>query len=266
LGDELNHSGVTSLDELWVVLSGFTGTLVNLSADLGELASDVSSVAIKNWSVSVSDFTGMVKNDDLGNEHLGVLGGVVLGVRADVASLDVLDGQVLDVESNIVTGGGLIDLFVMHLDGLDLSAGTDGTEGNNHTGLDDTGLNTTDWHSADTANLVDVLEGKTESLVEGSLWWVNLIESVKKAGSLVPGHLVGFIDHVITVPSGNGDEVDLGWVVADLLEESSELLLDFVVSVLLVLDGGVVHLVDADDHLTDTHGLGEESVLTGLTF
>ena len=58
----------------------------------------------------------MVKNDNLGNEHGGILGWVFLGVGANVTSLDILDGQVLDVETNVVTWGGRVDLLVMHLE------------------------------------------------------------------------------------------------------------------------------------------------------
>lgn len=49
------------------------------------------SVAIKHWSVASLDLTGMVQNDDLSVESLNLLGGVILGVRGNVASLDVLD-------------------------------------------------------------------------------------------------------------------------------------------------------------------------------
>merc|ERR1719321_2122214 len=111
----------------------------------------------------------MVKNDNLGNEHGVILSWIVLGVRADVTSLDILDGQVLDVETNVVTWGGLVNLLVMHLDGLDLGGGADWAEGDDHTGLDDTGLDTADWHGTDTTNLVDVLEGKSEGLVNWAL-------------------------------------------------------------------------------------------------
>jgi hypothetical protein len=72
-------------------------------------------VAIEDGRVSVLDLTGVVEIDDLGNQHFSVLCGVVLGVRADVTSLDILDRQIFDVETNVVTGGGLFDLFVIHL-------------------------------------------------------------------------------------------------------------------------------------------------------
>jgi hypothetical protein len=78
-------------------------------------------------------------------------------------------------------------------------------------------------------------------------------------------HVLGGGEHVITVPSGDGDEVDLVGVVTNLLEVVGDFLLDFSVSGLGVLDGLVVHLVGADNHLLDSHGEGEESVLSGLS-
>jgi len=264
-GNHLDDGSVTRLDELGVGLDGLASATVDLLEELGELAGNVGGVAVKDWCVTSTNLTRVVENNDLGVEGLSTLGGVVLGVTSNVSTTDLLDGDVLHVEADVVTGNTLNELFVVHLNGLDFSGDTSGSEGNDHAGLDDTGLDTADRYSSDTADLVDVLEGKTEGLVHGSLGGVDLIEGVEEDGSLVPRHVGGSVDHVITVPSGNGDELDLGGVVADLLEVSGQFTLDLVVSVLLVEDGGVVHLVDGNDHLTDTHGLGKESVLTGLT-
>jgi hypothetical protein len=93
----------------------------------------VGSVAIKNWSVSSTNLTRVVEDNDLGVERAGSLGGVVLGVTADVSTTNLLDGDVLDVESNVVTGKTLNELFVMHFDGLDFGGDTSGGEGDNHT-------------------------------------------------------------------------------------------------------------------------------------
>merc|ERR1712226_894760 len=92
--------------------------------------------------VSVPDLTGVVDDDDLGTEVLGALGRIGLGISADVSSLDLLDGDVLHVEADIVAGQGLGQAFVVHLHGLDLSSDTGGGEGHHHTGLQDTGLHT----------------------------------------------------------------------------------------------------------------------------
>ena len=93
----------------------------------------MSSVAIQDWGVAVTDLTGVVEDDDLGDKVLGTLGWVVLGVGGDVTALDVLDGDVLDVEADVVTGFGLGEGLVVHLDGLDLSGELGWGEGNNHT-------------------------------------------------------------------------------------------------------------------------------------
>ncbi len=84
----------------------------------------MNSVVIKDANISVLDLTGVVKNDYLFKENFSVLCGVVLRVRADVSSLDILDGKFLDVETNVVSGDSLLSLFVMHLNWLDFSADT----------------------------------------------------------------------------------------------------------------------------------------------
>jgi hypothetical protein len=161
----------------------------------------MASVAIKYGCVTSLDLTGVVEDDDLGGEFLSVGSGVVLGVRGDVTTTDVLHRQVLDVEANVVTGLGLLDLLVVHLHGLNLSGDGHRGEGDDHTGLEDASLDTTDGHCANTANLVDILERKTEGLEDGALWWVKGIKAVKKGGTVVPGHVVGFLNHVVTDPA-----------------------------------------------------------------
>ena len=124
----------------------------------------MSGVAIQDWGVAVTDLTGVVEDDDLGLEGLGLLGGVVLGVGGDVTTTDVLDRDVLDVESDVVAGAGLWEGLVVHLDGLDLSGDVGWGEGDDHTGLDLTGLDTADGNCSDTTDFVDILEWETEWL------------------------------------------------------------------------------------------------------
>ena len=57
----------------------------------------------------------------LSSEGLGTSSRVVLGVRGDVTSSNILDGDVLDVEANVVTGEGLREGLVVHFNGLDFS-------------------------------------------------------------------------------------------------------------------------------------------------
>jgi hypothetical protein len=119
--NHLDDGSITRLDELGGILDGLSSTTINLLQELRELASDVGSVAIKNWSVTSTDLTRVVENDDLSVERLGSLGRVVLGVTGNVTTTDFLDGDVLDVKANVVTGETLNKLLVVHLDGLDFS-------------------------------------------------------------------------------------------------------------------------------------------------
>ena len=75
--------------------------------------------------------------------------------------------------------------------------------------------------------------------------------------SLVPSHVGGWLQHVVAVPSGDGDEGDGGRVVADLLDESRHLLLDLLEHGTGVGWLGGVHLVDSDDELLDAKGVGK---------
>lgn len=272
-GHHLDDGSVTRLDELGAVLNRLSGTAVDLLEELGELASNVGSVAIKDWGVTSTNLTGVVQDDDLGVEGLSTLGGVLLGVTGNVATTDLLDGDVLDVETDVVTGNTLDKLLVVHLDGLDLSGDTSGGEGDDHTGLDDTSLDTTDGNRANAANLVNILEGKAEGLVGRTGGGVDGIDSLEEglAGglrlglllpALVPGAVGGGVDHVVTVETGDGHEGNVLGVVADLLDEVGGLLDDLGETGLGPLGG--VHLVDSNDELLNTEGVGEESVLTSL--
>ena len=81
----------------------------------------------------------------------------------------------------------------------------------------------------------------------------------------LPGHVLGGLQHVISMPSGDGDEGNSSWVVANLLDEALDLLLDLLKPSLRVWGLGGVHLVDTNNQLLDTKGVGQEGVLTSLT-
>jgi len=223
------------------------------------------SVAIEYWGVLVADLTWMVEDNDLSLEGFGLLGWVFFAVGGNMSTTDILDGDVLDVESNVVTWNSLFEGFVMHLDGFDFSGDTVWCESGDTSWLEDTGLDTSDWDCSNTADLVDVLEWETEWLGDWSLWWRDGVKSLIEGLSTVPSHVGALLKHVITVESGDWDEEDLSWVVSYLLEVLPDLSDNFVVSLLAVVWLSAVHLVDADDHLLDSEGEGKESVLTGLS-
>jgi hypothetical protein len=85
-GLTIGDKGQQTLDELGGLLNRFTSTTINLLDELGELASNVGSVAVEDWSISVSNLARVVHENHLSVERLGALGGVVLRVTSNVAT------------------------------------------------------------------------------------------------------------------------------------------------------------------------------------
>lgn len=182
---------------------------------------------------------------------------------------------------------------MVHFDGLDFSGDVGRSKVDDHASLDDTSLDTTDGHSSDTTDLVDILEGETEGFVGGTNGGLDSIDGIEEGlalddtslgllgPALVPGHVTGLLQHVVSVPSRDGDESNSLGVVTDLLDEARGLLDDFVETILAplfivlphidiledekVIYLGGVHLVDSNDELPNTEGEGEESMLASLT-
>merc|ERR1719285_1021358 len=284
----LNDSGISILDGLGEGLKLLARTTIALLKDLLKLAGDVGGVAIHDRRISVLDFSRVVENNDLSVEVLALLGWVVLRVRGDVSTTNFLYGDVLDVKANVVTGKGLGKRLVVHLNGFDLSCDVGGSEIHNHTGLDDTSLNTTDGHCSNATDLVDILEWETEGLVSGAGGGNNGVKGLNEGeatgisllfGGLgptlfllaitvstgPPGHLLRLLQHVVSMPSRDGAEDNLLGIVTNLLDVTLDFLADFQEAGLAVGSrSGAVHLVDTNNELLDTQGVGEEGVLTGL--
>mmetsp|Transcript_5309 Transcript_5309/g.5810 ORF Transcript_5309/g.5810 Transcript_5309/m.5810 type:complete len:291 (+) Transcript_5309:321-1193(+) len=217
-GLQSHNASIAVLHELGVGFHHLTSSAVKLLIDILELSGDVAGVAIQHRSISVLDLAGVGHDDHLGSELLAALSGIVSGVGGNVASLQVLHGNILAVKANVVTRDSLHKSLVVHLDGLDFSSEADGSEGNHHVGLEDSSLHTADWHSANTTDLVHVLKGQAKGLVSRALGRVHQVEGLQKDGALVPGHIGGAFDHVVTNPARDGHEVDLGGLVSNLLQ------------------------------------------------
>lgn len=242
----------------------FTSSPVDLGVDGFELASNMCSVAIKHWTIPSLDLTRVVEDDDLSEELSGFSGRVIFLVSTDISSFDIFDGDVFNVESNIVSRDSFCELFMVHFHRLDLGFHVDWGEDNVHTGLENSGFHSSYWDCSNTTDLVNILEGKSEWLVNGSFGGDDVVEGLEECGTLVPSHVGGRLDHVVTVPAGNGDERDFVGVVADFLKVLLDFGLDFLETGFSIVDGFFVHFVGTDDHLLDTEGEGEEGMFSGL--
>ena len=201
-GDKLGNTGITRLDELGRVLKRLPASPVNLLNQLGKLASNVGSMAIQDGGITRTNLTGVVEDDDLSVERSGLLSGIVLGVGSDVSTADILDRDVLDVETDVITRLAGLKLLVVHFDRLDFSGNVCRGESNDHAGLDDTRLDTTDGHCSNTTDFIDILEREPEGLIGRAGRGLDGIDGVQEgltldgAGlvllgpALVPGHAV----------------------------------------------------------------------------
>merc|ERR1711967_145457 len=300
LRGEHDLSHVVLLDELGGLDLGTTGGLLaHLPVDDLELhrgtrgtsegdGAEATTVLLRLLVISGRlELTGVVLDGDLHGELHG-LGERILVLADDVTDTGhVLLGQTLDVETDVVTSHGLVDLLVVHLDGEHLATARHLSVGRSELdlGLLDDGalLNTASDDITDTLDLVDTRHtGAHGSLVGTLRGEAGIVEAVLKCvdvdvvavndevDALVPRHLLGLLHEVVTLPAGDGDEgellLDLVLLVASGLEHDEHLSGDLIETRLQVRGrGSVVHLVDADDPLLDTEQVDETGVLTGLT-
>jgi len=208
-GNHLDDSRITGFNEFRSIFNLLSRSSVNLLEKLREFAGDMSGVTVEHWSVTSTDLTRVVQHDDLSIERIATLGRIVLGITANVPSADFLDGDVLDVEADVVAWETLCEGFVVHFNRLDFSSDVGGSKSDDHTGLDDTGLDTADGYCSDTTDLVDVLKRQAERLVgwtDGGFDAVDGLEESETLGStglgllgptLEPGHVGRFLNHVL---------------------------------------------------------------------
>merc|ERR1712032_42327 len=114
------------------------------------------------------------------------------------------------------------------------------------------------------------------ALRDGNHLVESIMESVHVDGlvtdldvdTLPPGHVLGGLEQVVSLPSRDGDHGDLGLNLrlgpADLSQHTLHLGLDLVETGLGVTGLLLVHLVDAHDQLLDAQKLEQQSVLAGL--
>merc|ERR1711992_498973 len=169
--NQFNNTGISRFDEFWICFSCFSSTSINFLLDFVKFASDVSSVTIQNRRITIANLTGVVKNNDLCCEVSTTSGWLILRIRSNISTLDVLNRDVLDVKSNVISWGSFWQRFVMHFNRFYFSCQSIGCEGYNHAWFDDTSLNTTYWNCSNTSNFVHILEWETKRLIGWSLGW-----------------------------------------------------------------------------------------------
>jgi len=141
------------LHELSLFLKLLIRSPVNLGEDLRELDSNVGGVAVEHLSIAITNLTRMVHDDNQRSEARSLHRRIFLGVWGDITTLD-----------NIITREGLLKSFMVQLDRLNFSCQPRGTEGDNHSRLEDSSFYAAYWECTNTTNLVHVLKGESGSI------------------------------------------------------------------------------------------------------
>jgi hypothetical protein len=116
--------------------------------DLLELASNMRGMAVEDWRVSILNLSWMFHNDDLSIESFTSLSWILLGIRCDCSSGDILDSKTFDVESDVVTRISSLELSVVLLNRFNFSFNSRWGELGNYSWLKDTSLNSSNWNSS----------------------------------------------------------------------------------------------------------------------
>jgi hypothetical protein len=115
-------TAVTCLDLGWVFFYNFEGSFVNFLHDIFEFTSNMSGMAIKYWSISVSDLTRMTKDNNLSFKGFSFSSWMVVSIGGNLSSFKLTTTKMIDSsETNVVTWSSLYELFVVHFYRSDFS-------------------------------------------------------------------------------------------------------------------------------------------------
>lgn len=92
-------------------------------------------MAIQDGGITVLDLSGVIHDNNLGLKFRNFSCWVVLGISANETSSDIFDGNVFNVESDIVTRLSFLDGFMMHFDRLNFSLHGRRGKSDSHTGF-----------------------------------------------------------------------------------------------------------------------------------
>merc|ERR1719464_1394294 len=250
--NHINNTCLTRFTRFWILLNNFTSSLVHESHKFIESASDVRRMTIENWSVTSHNFVRMIKYNDLSKEMISFCWRILLSITGNHTTSNLLQGNIFDIESNIVSWSSLFHCLMMHFNRFNFCCQHSRSESNIHSWFDDTSLNTSDRHSSNTTNLVNILKWKTERFVDRPFGWLNSIKSFEHIWSFVPRHVLRRFKHIITNPTRNRNKWNFFWFVTNSLQKLFHLLPDLFESTFTVFNRFVVHFIDEANHLLHT--------------
>src|SRR6267143_229385 len=259
----LDESAVAYFEEGGLLLNYLTGSRVQFAYQFLEGNTNRSRMRVKYGSVSGGDGGWMVNDDNLTDECLCDRWWVV-GVTHDFASPYLVLCDASYVEPDVVSGFCFGHSNVVRLDRLAFSDLPGRHEDHLVSVLQDSRLDASNRDSPDSGYGVNVLDRNSQRLVERLRWWNNSVQRFQYTETFVPWSIGALLGEVISQPSAGRNEINLGNIIADGLQQSFQFLPCLLVTLFSVLDCLVVHLVDGHNQLLNAEGSCEVCVFPRL--
>src|SRR5205823_2751414 len=243
-----DETAVAYFEERGLLLNYLAGSRVQLAYQFLEGYPYRSGVSVQYRSVSGGDRGGMVDDDDLADECLCDRGWVVR-MAHDLASPNFILCNSTYVEPNVVSGFSLGHSDMVRFDRFALADFARWDVDHFVPVLQYVRLYYSYCGSADSGYGVDVLDWNSQWFVKGLRGWNNSVQRIKYAGTLVPWRIGTLLGEIISKPTTGGNEINLGNIIADSLQQSLQFLPGFLVTLFSILDSLVVHLIDGYNQL-----------------
>uniref|UniRef100_A0A5F8ARA0 Uncharacterized protein n=1 Tax=Macaca mulatta TaxID=9544 RepID=A0A5F8ARA0_MACMU len=189
----------------------------------------------------------MVQDNHLSSEASCFHWWVVFAVTSNVATMNILDRHILDIEAHIVARKSFTQSFMVHFDRFYFSCNTDCSKGDHHTGFENTSHSQQEqyqYHQFCRHPGEAGLKGLSVGRVGGSTGIAILTGDLP---SLEPRHVSTWLQHVVTIPTRNWHKCYCVGVVANFLNVSADFLNNFLISLLAVGWLSGIHFVNANN-------------------
>ncbi|KAL0597752.1 hypothetical protein AAY473_033104 [Plecturocebus cupreus] len=204
--NHINDGSITRLQEFRAIFQLFTRTAINLFLQLSKLACNMSCMAIQYRGIASTDLAWMVQDNHLSSKASCFHWWVVLAVTSNVATTNILDRHILDIEAHIVPRKSFTQSFMVHFNRFHFSCNVDWSKGDHHTRFENTSLHSANRNSTNTTIFIDILERQAQGCILpniGQPWYHTAAQSTAVYAhvmSIVP--LIGLFVIALNVEGG----------------------------------------------------------------
>ena len=139
--------------------------MINFLLQLSKFSSNMRCVTIQNMCICSTDLAWMVQDNNLSCEANCFHWWVIFAVTSHIATTNIFDRHILDIEAHVVPRKSFTQSFMVHFNRLYFSCNADWSKGDHRAGFENTSLHSAHRDSTNATNFVDILEGQTQGSV-----------------------------------------------------------------------------------------------------